>query len=519
MEKIYSNLHLKYSSHIFPNFIALTVCIFILFSLSSCNTGSKGRYKFQSESMHWLQFRGPDASGIAPENADPPVHFSADTNLLWKTEMLPGWSSPCIVNNKIFLTGFNDSDSLLYTIAVNRENGEIIWQNSVVPQMYYTLHPVNSYANPTIASNGEMIFSHFPGYGLVVYNLSGEKVWEYQHMPITYSQGGSISPVIKDDLVIISINQRGDTRIQALDCATGDTVWAIRDPVHIGKSIGCSASPVVWNDLLIFHQNTEIVAYNMVKKTVEWWISLPTTGVSTPVICEDVLYMAAWSNFGENKLRGSGLNFEALIARFDQNRNQKIDKGEVPDTVMVFQRPESPDEPRTSYTFNQMYSGWDSNNDGAFEKEEWEGIMDMIAPYVKDHGMMAIPVSGLGERAYSEILWKINEDTPETPSPIVAGDNIMFVKNGGILTAIDRVTGEIFKKERIGASGAYISCPMLAGNRVYVCSYNGTVTVLSADDFSVLANNKLKERIGASPVAVDDVLYIRTDKHLYAFRE
>jgi outer membrane protein assembly factor BamB len=60
---------------------------------------------------------------------------------------------------------------------------------------------------------------------------------------------------------------------------------------------------------------------------------------------------------------------------------------------------------------------------------------------------------------------------------------------------------------------------MLAGNRIYVCSYNGTVTVLSADDFSVLANNKLKERIGASPVAVDDVLYIRTDKHLYAFRD
>ena len=41
----------------------------------------------------------------------------------------------------------------------------------------------------------------------------------------------------------------------------------------------------------------------------------------------------------------------------------------------------------------------------------------------------------------------------------------------------------------------------------------------SAEDFSILAHNKLKERIGASPVAVDDVLYMRTDKHLYAFRE
>jgi len=49
-------------------------------------------------------------------------------------------------------------------------------------------------------------------------------------------------------------------------------------------------------------------------------------------------------------------------------------------------------------------------------------------------------------------------------------------------------------------------------------AHNGTINVLSADDFSVMAQNKLKEKIGASPVAVDDVLYVRTDKHLYAFR-
>jgi len=166
-----------------------------------------------------------------------------------------------------------------------------------------------------------------------------------------------------------------------------------------------------------------------------------------------------------------------------------------------------------------MYSGWDPNNDGAFDREEWDGIMEYGAPYMLDHGMLAIPVSGHGERLHSEILWKINEDTPETPSPLVVGTRVMFIKNGGIMTTVDRETGEIFKKERIGAAGAYISSPMLAGNRVYTCSYNGMVTVLSADDFSVLARNKLKEKIGASPVAVGDVLYIRTDKHLYAFQE
>lgn len=430
-----------------------------------------------------------------------------------------GWSSPCIVNDKIFLTGFSDSDSLLYTIAIGREHGDILWQNSVVPEKYYRLHPVNSYANPTVTSNGEMIYSHLPGYGLIAYSLTGEKVWEFKHEPITYSMGGGCSPIIKDSLVIININQGRDPRIQALDCTTGDTIWAIRDTIHSRKSIGCSATPVLWNDLLIIHQDLEIMAYNMAEMCPEWWINTPTTGVSTPVIHEDIIYISTWTNFGENKVRGSGLNFEDLITRFDQNSNQKLEKGEVPDSVMIYVRPESPDEPRTSYTFNRMYSGWDPNNDGAFDREEWDGIMEYGAPYMLDHGMLAIPVSGHGERLHSEILWKINEDTPETPSPLVVGTRVMFIKNGGIMTTVDRETGEIFKKERIGAAGAYISSPMLAGNRVYTCSYNGMVTVLSADDFSVLARNKLKEKIGASPVAVGDVLYIRTDKHLYAFQE
>jgi outer membrane protein assembly factor BamB len=95
----------------------------------------------------------------------------------------------------------------------------------------------------------------------------------------------------------------------------------------------------------------------------------------------------------------------------------------------------------------------------------------------------------------------------------------MFIKNGGIMTVINQETGIVVHKDRIGAAGSYLSSPLLAGNRIYTCSNNGTVTVLSADDYSILAHNRLREKIGSSPVAVDDILYVRTDKYLYAFRE
>ena len=137
--------------------LRFTSFFLLLIILSSCTESSRKEYKFKPESLHWLQFRGPNASGIAPENADPPIHFSADTNLLWKTEILPGWSSPCIVNDKIFLTGFNDIDSLLYVFALDRKNGEILWKDSIIPNEYYNMHSLNSYANPTIASDGKRI--------------------------------------------------------------------------------------------------------------------------------------------------------------------------------------------------------------------------------------------------------------------------------------------------------------------------------------------------------------------------
>jgi hypothetical protein len=46
------------------------------------------------------------------------------------------------------------------------------------------------------------------------------------------------------------------------------------------------------------------------------------------------------------------------------------------------------------------------------------------------------------------------------------------------------------------------------------------VVVLAAGDkFEVLARNELKERIIATPVLVDGVIYVGTDRVLYAFAE
>jgi len=471
--------------------------------------------------MHWLQFRGPNASGIAPENADPPIHFSADTNLLWTTEILPGWSSPCIVNDRIFLTGFNKEESLLFTFAIDREDGSVIWVDSVKAESLRWIHPVTSYANPTVSSNGKMVYAAFADFGIVAYDLDGNRAWEFKHMPAMGQYGGACSPVFHDSTIVLIVNNDKDNRIVGFDPESGDSVWNLRPKGEEWDFINMWSTPVFWKHLMVLHLTMHLVAYDMNSLEKVWWLELPTNGVGTPVIRGNTLYVNTHIQVGEKSMRGMKYSFTEMLDFFDNNRNQKLEQAEIPDSVMFFTRPEISNVPNSSVSMNDdnLFRRFDKDSDGAFEDTEWAFIVDYVRPYLRDHGMIALPVTGSGEVSDSLFCWIVTDHTPETPSPLVAGDHVFFIKNGGIMTVIDNETGEVEKQERVGAAGAYLSSPLLAGNRIYTCSYNGTITVLSADDFSVLAHNKLKEKIGASPVAIDDVLYVRTDKHLYAFRD
>jgi outer membrane protein assembly factor BamB len=507
----------------FRSAIGAATALFIIFSLlSSCSEGFGKRSAFHTESLYWLQFRGPNASGIAPENADPPVHFNADTNLLWQTEILPGWSSPCIVDDKIFLTGFCDADSTLCTIAIDRRNGEILWRDSVSPAGFFELHPISGYANPSVTSNGESVFSYFPSFGLIAHDLYGNRCWVYELGQVGEAKWAcASSPVVVDSMLLMSVSDYYDPKLVALDCQTGDTLWNIRDRDHALGFIMGRSTPVMWDDLVILHHFQEIIAYNPRTQKPEWWLPIPTSGIGTPVIQDSVLYVNTWTNFGEKNQVGAQMSFEELVGLKDINGNGKIERNEITNELKVFERPEILELPETSSNLNEesFFAQFDQDGDGAYVENEWNAVRKRLQDMIQEHGMLALPLNGQGERPATDIVWKVNEDTPETPSPLIIGQHVMFIKNGGIMTVIQMKTGEVEYKDRIGAPGCYLASPLLAGNRIYTCSFNGTVTVLSADDFSVLEHNRLREKIGASPVAVDDVLYVRTEKHLFAFRE
>src|SRR5689334_4216175 len=52
----------------------------------------------------WPQLRGPDGSGLCPSCGPLPTEFGPRKNVLWKTAMPAGKSSPVLAGDRIFLT-------------------------------------------------------------------------------------------------------------------------------------------------------------------------------------------------------------------------------------------------------------------------------------------------------------------------------------------------------------------------------------------------------------------------------
>lgn len=106
------------------------------------------------------------------------------------------------------------------------------------------------------------------------------------------------------------------------------------------------------------------------------------------------------------------------------------------------------------------------------------------------------------------------------PSPLLYRGRLWFVRDGGIVTSYEPATGRVvLDPQRLGTGGQYAASPVAAAGRIHAASVGGTITVFEAgDSLQVLSRNDLGERILATPAVVRDTLYVRTEKHLWAFR-
>jgi outer membrane protein assembly factor BamB len=128
--------------------------------------------------------------------------------------------------------------------------------------------------------------------------------------------------------------------------------------------------------------------------------------------------------------------------------------------------------------------------------------------------LLAVKPGGEDKRPPSDIAWKQEKGTPDTPCPVVWKDLLFTVTDDGVARAMDAQTGQLAWTQRL--KGDYKASPLAAEGRVYFLNTAGLCTVVSADRrFEKLAENQLPDATLASPAAGEGHLLIRGRKALY----
>jgi outer membrane protein assembly factor BamB len=132
--------------------------------------------------------------------------------------------------------------------------------------------------------------------------------------------------------------------------------------------------------------------------------------------------------------------------------------------------------------------------------------------------LLAVRPDGTGDVTKTHIVWSLKRGAPLTPSPVVVGDELYVVNDGGIATCIDARSGAIVWQQRLG--GTYSASPVFADGRIYFLAEQGVTTVIvPGKEFRRLATNALDGGLLASMAISSGSLFLRTDSHLYKVTE
>ena len=444
----------------------------------------------------WPQFRGPNSSGIA-EGSKPLVEFGAGTNLLWKTEVPPGLSSPCIWKDMIFMTSSDEGG--LSTFAVLRANGGLAWKQTVEAPKPREIHKKNHAAAATPATDGKTVCVYHATFGLVAYDFSGRELWRKPMPGLLTRNGSGTSPAMIEGRLILNCDvEEGKSFIAAYEPATGKELW--RTP-RTGFISGYT-TPVLWSyadrkDLAI-SGSLRVVGYDF-RDGKERWTIPGTEAVSvapTPVIGDGQLYVMSRS-IGGSKFPP----FLMLLLGTDKNADGKLGRDEAP----------------RDFLEQGVFAGLDHDQDGFVTAKEYEDALAILGQ--ADYGLFALRTPGEGILSTNLVAWKHRRGVASVSSPLYYRGRVYVVQDGGRVTCYNAKSGDKYmEQERLEADGDYFASPIAADGRIYFASTRGVVTVIeTADTLKVLARNSIGEPIMATPAIVGDSLYVRSDKHLWAF--
>ena len=482
----------------------------------------------------WSRLRGSNGSGVA-EGSKPPIKLDIN-NPTWKTPVSTGHSSPILSNNLIFLTGTENGQ--LTTYAFRKKNGELAWQSKLPKVNLERVHQANSPAASTPISDNKYIFVYFGSFGMVCYDHTGKEQWQ-KRLPVPRTlYGTSSSPIEYNDLIILVIDDDNNlpnsrlsrSKIIALKKSDGSIAWKTPRPFHRS---GWS-TPILWNHgketELVVLGNGRLCGYALPSGEEKWFVSgFSRETISAPITGNGMVFASASRRGGGGSLEIDPQPFWKSVIHYDSNGDQKLERREMIGHFTFPFRPELPYDhpgygmplPRGEKERNRRLDGifeWiDKNRDGFWSEKEF---IDNFSHGTGKPLLVAVKPGGKGNITESHLAWEHNRGIAEIPSPLLYENKIFMVRSGGILTALNATTGRSLFSERLGASGQYSASPVLANEHLYLASEAGVISVIKADNkIKIIHQQKLEEKVFVSPALDKNTIYIRSAKHLWAFRK
>ncbi len=193
---------------------------------------------------YWHQFRGPFGDGHAPAGATVPTVWSETKNVKWKTPLDgKAWSSPVIWKDQVWFTNAPPDGTKLSAVCLDLESGKVVHNRLVfdipMPQSLGDAKLKNSYASSTPVVEEGRLYVHFGSPGTACLDTaSGQTIWSRQDLPCNHHRGPGSSPIVWQDLLILTFDGFDLQYVVALDKHTGKTVWKTDRNIAYGTDNG-----------------------------------------------------------------------------------------------------------------------------------------------------------------------------------------------------------------------------------------------------------------------------------------
>lgn len=290
---------------------------FVAWLALACLSLSGGFEVKIAHAENWPGWRGPRGDGTSLEQNIPSKwDATSGEGVAWKVP-IPGngHSSPIVWDDRIFVVTCIDESNERVLMCLDRHDGHLVWQTTVIKSFLETKHKLNSFASGTPVTDGETVYVSFletdgseapaknvsaprmitPGKMVVAaYDMHGQQRWIVRPSPFSSAHGYCSSPVIYKNLLIVNGDHDGESHIIALDRETGDVVWKFPRIEKTRSYCTPIIRDVAGKPQMVLSGSKQVVSLNPLTGEQLWMVNGPTEQfVASMVFDGEKFYLSA----------------------------------------------------------------------------------------------------------------------------------------------------------------------------------------------------------------------------------